>query len=86
MAKVPATEIQAIFDKIAENDGIPGGYILITEVLTGTELGLQIFVSRGITPWSAAGMLGEAMGIIPVEDIINVDFEGDPFYDDDDEF
>lgn len=75
----PASEIDRLFDRIADNGGILGGHILISEVLKGDHLELQVFVSRGVTPWSAAGMLSEAMAIIPADDLLTVEFEGDPF-------
>jgi hypothetical protein len=70
---VPSVEVQSIFDKIAE-DGVLGGYILIGEVLHEDHLELVVHVSKGVTPWSAMGMLSEAMGIVPVEEI-DVSFE-----------
>lgn len=90
MAELGADVIAKLFDKIAEDGGIIGGHILISEVLKDDHLELQVYVSRGITPWSAAGMLGEAMAIIPQDDLIQVEFEGDPFdyeedYEDDDD-
>lgn len=72
---IPSTEVQGIFDKIAE-DGVVGGYILVGEVLRGDQLELVVHVSKGVTPWSAMGMLSEAMGTVPVQDI-DLNFEGD---------